>query len=55
MSRSKKIYVLLGVLLVVCLATFGVSRFKEHKEQIKNSDEIILEIASDDVTSFLEV
>lgn len=51
MSRSKKIYVLLGVLLVVCLATFGVSRFKEHKEQIKNSDEVILEIASDSVTS----
>lgn len=51
MSRSKKIYVLLGVLLVVCLAVFGVSRYEERKEQIKNSDEIILEVSGDDVTS----
>lgn len=51
MSRSKKIYALLGVLLVVCLAVFGVSKYEERKEQIKNSDEIILEIAGDEVTS----
>lgn len=51
MSRSKKLYVLLGVLLAVCLAVFGASRYNERKEEIKNSDEIILEVASDDVTS----
>lgn len=51
MSRSKKLYVLLGVLLAVCLAVFGASRYNERKEKIKNSDEIILEIAGDDVTS----
>lgn len=51
MSRSKKIYALLGVLLFVCLAVFGVSKYEERKEQIKNSDEIILEIAGDEVTS----
>lgn len=52
MSRSKKIYVLLGVLLAVCLVTFGVSKYEAHKEEIKNSDEIILELKSEDVTAF---
>ena len=51
MSRSKKIYVLLGVLIVVCAATFAVTRMEEHKEQIRNSDEIILELPSDSVQS----
>lgn len=51
MSRSKRIYILLGILLAVCLVTFGVSRYEEHKEQIKNSDEIILELAGEDVTA----
>ena len=45
MSRSKKIYVLLGVLLVVCVATLGVSRYEAYKEEIKNSDEVILKLA----------
>lgn len=51
MNRSKKIYILLGVLVVACAATFGVMKYEERKEQIKNSDEIILEISSDSVTS----
>lgn len=51
MNRSKKLYLLLGILLVVCAATFGVCKYEEKKEQIKNSDEIILELASEDVTS----
>lgn len=51
MKRSKKIYILLGVLAVVCIATFGVIQLEEHKEQIKNSDEIILELPSDSVQS----
>lgn len=51
MKRSKKIYILLGILVVVCIATFGVNRLEEHKEKIKNSDEVILEIPSDSVQS----
>ena len=51
MSRSKKIYVLLGVLAVICLITFGVSRYEEKKEQIKNSDEVVLELETEDVTA----
>lgn len=51
MKRSKKLQVLLGVLLVMCVITFGVLKYEEHKEEIKNSDEVILELASEDVTA----
>jgi len=51
MKRSKKIYILLGILAVACIATFSVNKIEEHKEKIKNSDEIILEIPSDSVQS----
>lgn len=51
MSRSKKLLLLLGVLAVVCVATFCVSRYQEHQEQIKTSDQIILEIPEESVTA----
>lgn len=51
MKRYKRIGILLGVLLVACGITFAVSRYEEHKEQIQNSDEIILELTSDSVQS----
>lgn len=51
MKRTKKLYTLLGVLLAVCVVTFGVSKYEEHKEVIKNSDEIILRLDSEDVQS----
>lgn len=51
MNRSKKLYILLGVLVVVCAAAFGVTRLEEHKERIRTSDEIILELPSDSVQS----
>ena len=44
MNRSKKVCLLLGVLAAVCVAAFAVTRLEEHKEQVKNSDEVILEI-----------
>jgi hypothetical protein len=50
-KRSKRIYILLGVLSVSCMATLGVMRWEEEKEKIKNSDEIILALSSDQVTS----
>lgn len=49
MKRFKRIYALLAVLLVACLITFGVSQYETRKEQIKNSDEVILEIPTDSV------
>lgn len=51
MKRSKKIYILLGVLAAALTATFGVMGYEEHKEQIQNSEEIILEIPKDSVKS----
>lgn len=51
MRKAIKLYALLGVLLVVCIAAFAVSRYEEKKEQIKNSGEVILEIPTDNVTA----
>lgn len=51
MNRSKKLAVLLGILLVVSAAAFGVTRWEEHKEQIQNSDAVILEVPTESVQS----
>lgn len=50
MKRSKRLYILLGVLAVVCAGTYGVLQYEERKEEISNSDEVVLEISADDVT-----
>ena len=34
MKRAKRIYILLGVLVVLCVATFAVSRYNEEQEKI---------------------
>lgn len=51
MKRSKRLYVMLGILVVICVATFAVMQTEERKEQIKNSGEIVLALSSDDVKS----
>ncbi len=51
MKRSKKLAVLLGVLLVAVVATVGLSFFREKTEQIKTSGEVVLEIDPDTVTA----
>lgn len=51
MKRSKRLSVLLGILVVACVATFAVMQMEEKKEQIKNSGEIVLEVPSGDVQS----
>lgn len=51
MKRYKKVGVLLVVLLVACIATFGVTKYEQHKEDIKNSEEVILEVDVDAVTA----
>ena len=51
MRKATKLYALLGVLLVVCVAAFAISRYEEKKEQIKNSGEVILEIPTNSVTA----
>ncbi len=49
MNRSKKLAVLLGVLLVVSAAAFGATRWEARKEQILNSDAVILEVPVESV------
>lgn len=51
MNRSKRLGILAGALLVACAATYGVLRYEEHKEQIRNSDAVILEVPADTVQS----
>lgn len=51
MKRAKKLYILLGVLAVVCVATFALTQFEEDQEQIKATGEIILKVPSDEVKS----
>ena len=51
MKRFKRAIALVAILVVASVATFLLSRYEEKKEQIKSSDEIILEIPSDTVTA----
>lgn len=51
MNRSKKLAVLLGILLAVSAAAFGAARWEERKEQIQNSGAVILEVPAESVQS----
>ena len=49
MYRAKRLYLLLGVLVVVCAAAFLVLQMEERQEQIQTSGETVLEIDPDAV------
>ena len=51
MSRSRKLYLLLGILAAACVVTFCVSRYQEYREDIRTSDEIVLEVDPDTVSA----
>ncbi len=51
MKRYKRILILVGILAVCCVAAFAVTKIEERKEQIRNYEEVILEIAQADVQS----
>lgn len=51
MKRSKRLITLVAVLAVVCVATFALTKYEKKQEEIKNSDEVILEISADSVES----
>ena len=50
-KRMKRLAVLFGIFVVACGITIGVVKNEEKKEQIKNSDEIILQISPETVTA----
>ena len=49
MYRAKRLYILLGVLVVACAAAFLALHMEERQEQIQNSGETVLEIDPDAV------
>lgn len=51
MRKTKRLYVLLGVLAAVCVVTFAVSRYETKKEDIKASGEVVFTIDPDAVTA----
>lgn len=51
MKRNRKLAILVILLVCISLAAFGVNKYEEQKEIIKNSDEIILEVAGDKVNT----
>lgn len=51
MKRYKKVGLLAVILVVVCIATFAMTRYEEKQEQIRTSDEIILQIPRENVRS----
>lgn len=51
MSKAKRLYVLLGVLAVLCVAVFAVSRHEDKKEEIRASGETVFSLSPADVTA----
>lgn len=51
MKRAKRIYILLGILAVICVVTFFVVKHEEKQENIRNSGEVVLEVDVDSVES----
>ena len=49
MKRAKRLYALLGVLAVVCVATLIVVQYEQEKEEIRTSGEVVLEVDTDAV------
>lgn len=51
MNRSKRLFLLLGILAAACLITFGVSRYEDKQEDIRESGETVLTIDPESVTA----
>ena len=51
MKRSKKLCILLGILIAVCLAALAAMLSEEKKEEIKTSGETVLSVESAKVTA----
>lgn len=51
MKKTRKLQILLIILVVVCVAAFAVTRYQKKQEEIKNTDQVILEINNEDVTA----
>ena len=51
MNRTKKLCILLGILIAACLAALAAMHSEEKKEEIKTSGETVLSVESAKVTA----
>lgn len=51
MKRAKRLYVMSGILAVVCISAFAVIKYDEKQEDIKNSGEVIMNVDTESVNS----
>lgn len=51
MKRAKRLYILFGVLVAVCIATVCVLQYEQKQEEIQTSGETILTLDADTVTA----
>lgn len=51
MKRSRRITTLIAILIISCLATFILTKYEAKQEEISASEQVVLEIPPDDVTS----
>lgn len=51
MKRAKRLYILFGVLVAVCIATVCVLQYDQKQEEIQTSGETILSVEADTVTA----
>ncbi len=49
MKRYKKVWILSGILVLCCVATFAITKIQEQKENIRNSGEVILSLEETDI------
>lgn len=51
MKRAKRLYILFGVLVAVCIATVCVLQYDQKQEEIQTSGESILTVDADTVSA----
>ncbi len=51
MKRSKRIFILLGILVLCCIAAFAVTAIEEQKEAIRTSEDVIMALEEAQVQS----
>ena len=51
MKRYRRVIIMAAVLVVACIATFALTRYEEEQENIRTSDEIIMQIPSENILS----
>lgn len=49
MNRSKRMILLLGVLVLISAATFAVTRYEAHQEKVQMGGQVILEVPTEEV------